>query len=87
MPLTELQVKSAKPADRPYKLADGGGLHLLVQPNGSRLWRLKYRFEGREKLLSFGSYPSIGIAAAREKRHAAKALLQEGKDPASDVTP
>lgn len=81
MPLTELQAKKSKPRDNAYKLADGEGLFLLVQPNGSKLWRMKYRFGGKEKLLSFGSYPALGLAAARDKRSAAKALLAEGKDP------
>lgn len=81
MPLTELEAKYAKRRDRSYKLADGGGLFLLVQPNGSKLWRMKYRYHGKEKLLSFGAYPTLGIAAAREKRDTAKALLAEGKDP------
>jgi len=83
MPLTELEAKYAKRRDRSYKLADGGGLFLLVQPNGSKLWRMKYRYDGKEKLLSFGAYPTLGIAAAREKRDTAKALLAEGKDPGS----
>lgn len=81
MPLTEIQAKKSKPRDQGYKLADGEGLFLLVQPNGSKLWRMKYRFGGKEKLLSFGAYPSLGLAAARDKRTAAKALLAEGKDP------
>ena len=81
MPLTELEAKYAKRRDRSYKLADGGGLFLLIQPNGSKLWRMKYRYGGKEKLLSFGAYPTLGITAAREKRDAAKALLAEGKDP------
>jgi len=81
MPLTELEAKYAKRRDRPYKLADGGGLFLSVQPNGSKLWRMKYRYDGKEKLLSFGAYPTLGIAAAREKRDTAKALLADGKDP------
>jgi integrase len=81
MPLTELEAKYARRRDRSYKLADGGGLFLLVQPNGSKLWRLKYRYGGKEKLLSFGAYPTLGIAAAREKRDAAKSMLAEGKDP------
>ncbi|MGE3745216.1 MAG: tyrosine-type recombinase/integrase [Sphingomonadaceae bacterium] len=81
MPLTETQAKKAKPRERAYKLADSEGLFLLVQPNGTRLWRMKYRFAGKEKLLSFGAYPALGIAAARDKRKAAKALLAEGKDP------
>ena len=81
MPLTETRAKNAKPRERAYKLADSEGLFLLVQPNGTRLWRMKYRFAGKEKLLSFGAYPALGIAAARDKRKAAKALLAEGKDP------
>jgi integrase len=81
MPLTENQAKNAKPQERAYKLADSEGLFLLVQPNGAKLWRMKYRFAGKEKLLSFGAYPALGIAAARDKRRAAKAVLAEGKDP------
>ena len=81
MPLTESQAKNAKPREQAYKLADAGGLFLLVQPNGARLWRLKYRHGGKEKLLSFGVYPDVGIAAAREKRTVAKAMLAEGRDP------
>lgn len=81
MPLTEIQAKKSKPRDHAYKLADGEGLFLLVQPNGSKLWRMKYRFGGKEKLLSFGAYPALGLAAARDKRTAAKALLADGKDP------
>lgn len=86
MPLKELEVKYAGKRQRPYKLFDGGGLHLLVQPNGSKLWRLKYRFDGKEKLLSFGRYPDVTLAIAREKRRDAKALIEQGLDPA-DVTP
>lgn len=82
MPLTEIQAKASKPRERAYKLSDSEGLFLLIQPNGSKLWRMKYRYGGKEKLLSFGSYPRVGIAAAREKRAAAKAILSSGKDPA-----
>jgi len=60
MPLTENQAKNAKPLERAYKLADSEGLFLLVQPNGAKLWRMKYRFAGKEKLLSFGAYPALG---------------------------
>lgn len=81
MPLTETQVRNAKPQDRAFKLADGEGLFLLVQPNGTKLWRMKYRIAGKEKLLSFGVYPAVGIAAARDKRKAAKRLLSDGTDP------
>jgi integrase len=81
MPLKELEVRFVKSRKRPFKLSDGGGLHLLVQPNGSKLWRLKYRFDGRERLLSFGKYPVTSLAIARAKRDEAKALLAGGVDP------
>lgn len=84
MPLTELQARSAKPRDRAYKLADGGGLFLLIQPNGSKLWRMKYRYAGKEKLLSFGSYPKVALAEARKKRTAARDVLSSGEDPGKD---
>ena len=83
MPLKELEVKYAPRRQRPYKHSDGGGLHVLVQPNGSKLWRLKYRFNGKEKLLSFGKYPDVTLATARAKRGEAKALLADGVDPAA----
>jgi integrase len=86
MPLKELQAKNAKPREKAFKLADEQGLYLLVRPNGSKLWRMKYRYEGKEKLLSFGSYPSVGLAAAREKRLNAKHVLSEGKDPIGTST-
>lgn len=82
MALKELEVKYATKRQRAYKLSDGGGLHLLVQPSGSKLWRLKYRFDGKEKLLSFGKYPLITLAMAREKRNEAKLMLDQGNDPA-----
>ena len=82
MALKDLEVKYATKRQRPYKLSDGEGLHLLVQPNGSKLWRLKYRFDGKEKLLSFGKYPTVTLAIAREKRTEAKRLLDQGEDPA-----
>lgn len=81
MPLTEIAAKNAKPREQAYKLSDAEGLFLLVQPNGTKLWRLKYRYGGKEKLLSFGAYPAVGMAAARDKRTAAKAILAEGRDP------
>ena len=71
MPLTQFDVKNAKPTKKAYKLSDGGGLYLLVQENGSRLWRMKYRFLGKEQLLSFGAYPLFSLAEARGKRDAA----------------
>lgn len=79
--LTDVQIRKAKPTDKPYRLPDGGGLHLFVTPAGGRHWRLRYEFGGREKLLSIGPYPAIGLAAAREARDEAKALLRAGRDP------
>ena len=84
MPLKELDVRHAKPRDKPYKLADGDGLYLFVKPNGARLWRLKYRVDGKEKLLSFGGYPEMTLAAAREKRFFARKMLAEGRDPMAE---
>lgn len=81
MPLKEVEARNAKPADKPYKLADGGGLYLLVNPNGSKLWRLKYRYAGKEKLLSFGSYPRVPLREARDKQERAKRALREHVDP------
>ena len=81
MPLSEFAARKAKPRDKPYKLSDGGGLYLHVQSSGSKLWRLKYRYQGKEKLLSYGPYPQITIAEARVKREASKKLLREGRDP------
>lgn len=74
-------MRNAKPREKAFKLADGGGLHLVVRPNGSKLWRLKYRLHGREKLLSFGIYPVVSLADARRRRDDAKRLLTEGTDP------
>ncbi len=81
MALSEFAARKAKPREKPYKITDGGGLHLLVQTSGSKLWRLKYRFDGKEKLLSFGPYPMITISEARQKREEAKKLIADGVDP------
>lgn len=83
-PLKDIQVKNAKPKDKPYKLSDGGGLYLLVNPNGGKGWRLKYRFQGKEKLLSLGVYPEIGLKEARERRDTARRLLEDGVDPSDN---
>ena len=80
--LTDPKIRQAKPADKPYKLFDGGGLFLLVQPGGSKLWRLKYRFGGKEKLLAIGSYDKgVSLKKAREERDKARDQLVEGIDP------
>jgi integrase len=81
MSLSEFTIRAAKGRERPYKLADSGGLFLLVTPNGSRLWRMKYRVDGKEKSLAFGSYPQVSLAKAREARGRARDMLADGKDP------
>lgn len=81
MKLNARQVDTAKPKEKPYKLADGGGLYLLVNPNGSRYWRLKYRVAGKEKLLALGVYPDVTLADARTKRDEAKRGMAGGIDP------
>ena len=68
MHLSNFAVTKAKPKERPYKLSDGAGLHLLVETNGSKLWRFRYRFAGRENMLTFGPYPIVSLASARDKR-------------------
>jgi integrase len=81
MKLTEAKAKAAKPREKKYKLADGGGLYLMVTPTGTKLWRSKYRVAGVEKLLSFGVYPEVSLAAAREKHADARKVLRSGVDP------
>lgn len=80
-PLTDTKVRTIKPAEKPKKLFDGGGLFLLVTPTGGKLWRLKYRFGGIEKLLALGAYPQTSLADARQKRDQARALMLNGVDP------
>lgn len=84
MSLTHFDIQNAKPADKPFKMSDAGGLYLIVQPNGSKLWRMKYRFLGTERSLSFGAYPIVSLANARAKRDQAKQLLDAGKDPSAE---
>lgn len=79
--LTDAAVRKAKPGDKDYKLADSGGLHLFVTKSGHRSWRLKYRFDSKERRLVFGPYPDISLAQARLMRDDAKRLLREGRDP------
>jgi integrase len=79
--LTDACCKAAKARDAAYKLFDGGGLHLFVSPTGSKTWRLAYRIAGKPKTISFGAYPAVTLAIAREKREAAKAQIREGVDP------
>lgn len=79
--LTDKAIKNAAAKNKPYKIADGEGLYLLIQPTGSKLWRLKYRFLGKEKLLPIGKYPLVSLAEARDQRYDAKKLLQRSIDP------
>lgn len=81
MPLTDTAIRTTKPTEKPQKLADGGGLFLLINPKGGKWWRLKYRFEGKEKQLSLGTYPDTSLKDAREKRDAARKQLAAGIDP------
>ena len=81
MALSDTQLRALKPQDRPRKLSDGGGLHVMVTPNGSKLWRLAYRFHGKQKLLALGAYPAVTLGQARGRRDDAKRLLAQGVDP------
>lgn len=84
MALTDVAIRQAKPREKPYKLGDAGGLFLLVQPSGGKLWRLKFRVDGREKKLGFGTYPEVSLSEARRRRDEARELLAAGKDPARE---
>lgn len=81
MALTDIEVKKVKASGKPVKLADGGGLFLLVQPNGAKYWRLAYRFTGKQKTLALGVYPDVSLADARTRREEARKLLANGADP------
>lgn len=81
MPLTDTEARKTPPGERPKKLFDGAGLYLLVNPNGTRWWRLKFRVAGKEKLLSLGVYPEVSLKAARERRDELRKQLQAGIDP------
>ena len=83
MPLSDLRIKSAPPAEKPYRIADGGGLYIEVSPAGGKLWRLKFRIDGKEKRLSLGTYPTVSLKAARAMREDARQLLAQGIDPAA----
>jgi len=81
MPLTDMKITKAKPQKNPKTLFDGGGLFLLITPTGGKLWRFKYRFDGKEKLLAFGTYPEISLADARQRRDEARKQIAHGIDP------
>ena len=84
MPLTDAAARNAKGREKPYKLADGKGLFLLVKPEGGRYWRLKYQFGGLEKVLALGVYPEVSLAEARKGRDAARKLLRDHVDPTAE---
>jgi integrase len=79
--LTDTKIRAIKPGSAPIKVSDSGGLHLLVTPAGGKLWKLAFRFGGRQKTLSLGPYPQISLADARTRRETAKAQLRQGEDP------
>ncbi|MFI3136553.1 MAG: tyrosine-type recombinase/integrase [Methylococcaceae bacterium] len=81
--LTDIEIRKAKPAEQPKKLSDSGGLFLLVTPQGSKLWRMSYRFNGKQKTLYIGAYPTVSLNDAREKREEAKKQLFNGIDPST----
>ena len=82
--LTEARIRSAKPKGRSYKLRDGGGLFLLITPANARLWRLRYKLQGRESMLGLGTYPATSLKAARARRAEMHAALEAGKNPAAE---
>ncbi len=82
--LTDAKVRTAKPAEKPYRLVDASGLFLWVTPAGGKIWRLRYEHQGKEKLLSLGPYPAVSLAEAREKREEAKGQLRAGRDPSTE---
>lgn len=81
VPLTDMKVQKSKPQNKPVTLFDGGGLFLLVTPSGGKLWRFKYRYDGKQKLLALGAYPEVSLADARHKREDARKLLASNNDP------
>jgi integrase len=81
MSLTDAKVRAEKPKEAPLKISDGGGLYVLIQPSGSKLWRMGYRVAGRQKTLAFGIYPDVSLADARARRDEARLKLRQGVDP------
>ncbi|EET1457832.1 tyrosine-type recombinase/integrase [Escherichia coli] len=84
MALTDIQIKRAKPQDKPYTMNDGHGLSLLIKPDGSKGWRFRFRFAGKARLMSFGSYELVSLAEAREKRDTARKQVANGIDPVEE---
>lgn len=85
IPLTDALIRQAAPKEKPYKLFDGAGLYIEVQPSGSKIWRMKYHQPGYgETVLTFGHYPEVSIAKAREHRHTAHQMLEQRQDPRTE---
>ena len=78
IPLSDMKIQKAKSKDKPVTLFDGGGLFLMITPTGGKLWRFKYRFDGKEKKLAFGTYPEISLLGARKRRDEARSQLAHG---------
>ncbi|XXQ68411.1 Arm DNA-binding domain-containing protein [Neisseriaceae bacterium B1] len=83
MPLNDRQIRNAKPAEKITKLSDGGGLSLVINPKGGKYWQLNFRFNGKQKTLSIGTYPTVSLFEARAARETAKQQLASGIDPAA----
>ncbi|MEM9617797.1 MAG: Arm DNA-binding domain-containing protein [Pseudomonadota bacterium] len=81
MTLSQMAIRNAKPREKKYKLFDGGGMYLLIEPDGKQYWRLDYRHGGKRRTLALGVYPEVSLKQAREKRAEARAQLEEGHDP------
>ncbi|WP_137962791.1 tyrosine-type recombinase/integrase, partial [Salmonella enterica] len=84
MALTDTAIRKIKPTEKSFKITDSSGLYLLIKPNGSKLWYMKYRIDGKEKKLAFGPYPEVSLFKARQLRDAARAKVREGSDPAAE---
>ncbi|MEA3014211.1 MAG: hypothetical protein QOD42_2756 [Sphingomonadales bacterium] len=84
MALKDLEIRALKPGDRVYKQADERGLYIEVDPGGSKLWRMKFRFLGRDKRIAFGAYPEAGLAEARRRRDGARQQVRDGIDPTAE---
>ncbi|WP_032939868.1 tyrosine-type recombinase/integrase [Citrobacter youngae] len=84
MALTDTAIRKLRPTDKPFKLGDSSGLYLLIKPNGSKLWYMKYRIDGKEKKLAFGPYPDVSLLTARQLRDSARSKMREGVDPSVD---
>ncbi len=84
MPLIDTRIRNAKPATKPYKLSDGGGMYMLVTPDGAQYWRMDYRFASKRRTLALGVYPTVTLASARARRDAARALLANDIDPSAE---